>query len=68
MMAGRCRPTTMAVAPRPMPMLVVAAVLDAAMATVSSTPIDRVRDCWGGSVPMGLFAGVTVGSALTEGP
>lgn len=38
MMIGRCRPTAPAVTPRPMPMLEVAAVEDAAMTTPSTTP------------------------------
>ncbi len=37
MIAGRCGPTTPAVTPSPMPMLVVAAVLEAATATPSTT-------------------------------
>ncbi len=38
MMIGRCSPTAVAVTPSPMPMLVVAAVDEAAMANPSTTP------------------------------
>ena len=48
--AGACRPTVAASAPMPMPMLVVAAVLDAARAIPSTTPRDLCRQ--GGSALM----------------
>ncbi|GHA90000.1 hypothetical protein GCM10010346_10570 [Streptomyces chryseus] len=68
MMIGRCRPTTPAVTPRPMPMLVVAAVLEAAMAKPSMTPRDLVRvDRGGGSPPYGVFGGV-IARSFTGGP
>ncbi|MGX1240112.1 hypothetical protein RKD46_001216 [Streptomyces pseudovenezuelae] len=62
--AGAWRPTTAAIVPMPMAMLVVAAVLEAAMATPSTTPRERRRSGLGAEERGGLDD--MVGSSGTE--
>ncbi len=47
MIAGRWSPTTPAIRPRPMPILLVAAVLEAAIAAPSRRPRERGMESWG---------------------